>query len=136
MRPTPNIAPPHFYDVTLCPIRNVVAGLGDKWSLLVFAHLHHGSHRFSELLGALPDISQRMLTQTLRKHERGGLISRTVTPSIPPRVDYELTPMGKSLIKRLIPLSDWALQNRTKIEAARDAFDRRAGAGNGVGKTG
>lgn len=100
-----------------------MASFGDKWSLLVFAELMHGPHRFSELLHALPDISQRMLTQTLRKHERGGLITRTVTPSAPPRVDYALTELGQSLVALLMPVSDWALENLDAIDAAREAYD-------------
>lgn len=111
-----------------CPVRGVMADFGDKWSLLVFAELALGSHRFSELLAAVPDISQRMLTQTLRKHERGGLVVRTVTPTAPPRVDYELTELGQTLVKVLMPVSDWALENRPAIEAARRAYDEKQAA--------
>lgn len=100
-----------------------MASFGDKWSLLVISDLMHGSRRFSELLNAVPDISQRMLTQTLRKHERGGLITRTVTPTAPPRVDYELTELGRSLVVLLVPVSQWALDNLPAIEAAREAYD-------------
>lgn len=125
MRRRPNIAPAEFYDRELCPVRNVLSQIGDKWSLLIFAHLRFGSHRFSELLGALPDISQRMLTQTLRKLEREGLVERTVTPTTPPRVDYALTALGQSLIDPLAGLSAWALENRSQIEKARAAFDNR-----------
>jgi len=110
-----------------CPIRNVMADFGDKWSLLVFFELTQGSRRFSELLNAVPDISQRMLTQTLRKHERGGLITRTVTPTAPPRVDYELTELGTSLVEVLEPVSAWALENLAAIEAAKDAYDGKQG---------
>ncbi len=125
MRRAPDIAPPHYYDPTLCPVRAVLSQIGDKWSLLVFAHLNCGRHRFSELLGALPDISQRMLTQTLRKLEREGLVNRIVTPTTPPRVDYELTELGFSLIEPLSALSDWALRHRSDVEAARERFDAR-----------
>ena len=107
-------------------MRAVVSQIGDKWSLLIFAHLAYGRHRFSQLLGALPDISQRMLTQTLRKLEREGLVNRIVTPSTPPRVDYELTELGQSLIEPLSALSDWGLRHRPEIEAARKAYDARA----------
>ena len=126
MRRAPDIAPQHYYDPTLCPVRAVVSQIGDKWSLLIFAHLAYGRHRFSQLLGALPDISQRMLTQTLRKLEREGLVNRIVTPSTPPRVDYELTELGQSLIEPLSALSDWGLRHRPEIEAARKAYDARA----------
>lgn len=125
MRRAPNIAPPSFYDPTLCPVRGVIAQIGDKWSLLIFAHLHFGRHRFSELLGALPDISQRMLTQTLRKLEREGFVNRMVTPTIPPRVDYELTDLGRSIIEPLTALSDWAIKHRSEVETARAAYDAR-----------
>lgn len=110
-------------DFKTCPVRNVMASFGDKWSLLVIGELMHGSRRFSELLSVVPDISQRMLTQTLRKHERGGLITRTVTPTAPPRVDYELTELGHSLVSLLVPVSQWALDNLPAIEAARVAYD-------------
>ena len=116
-------APAEFYDPKLCPVRNVLAQIGDKWSLLVITHLKFGQHRFSELARALPDISQRMLTKTLRKLERDGLVSRSVTPTIPPRVDYELTSLGKSLLPPLEILSGWAVKNRSEIETARDKFD-------------
>lgn len=101
-----------------------MASFGDKWSLLVLSELMQGSQRFSELLQGVPDISQRMLTQTLRKHERGGLISRKVTPTSPPRVDYALTDLGRSLVVLLVPISDWASEHLAEIEAARDAYDR------------
>ena len=125
MRRSPKIAPAEFYDRELCPVRNVLSQIGDKWSLLVFAHLRFGTHRFSELLGALPDISQRMLTQTLRKLEREGLVKRMVTPTTPPRVDYELTELGESLIAPLATLSAWAMEKRPEIEKARADFDNR-----------
>lgn len=126
MRRAPDIAPQSYYDPTLCPVRAVVSQFGDKWSLLIFAHLAYGRHRFSQLLGALPDISQRMLTQTLRKLEREGFVNRIVTPTTPPRVDYELTDLGLSLIEPLSALSDWALRHRSDVEAAREKFDSRA----------
>lgn len=100
-----------------------MADFGDKWSLLVFGELMRGPHRFSQLQNALPDISQRMLTQTLRKHERGGLITRTVTPTAPPRVDYALTDLGQSLVVLLLPVSEWASSNLTAIESARKEYD-------------
>jgi DNA-binding HxlR family transcriptional regulator len=125
IRTPPDKAPADFYDPLLCPVRNVISQIGDKWSLLVITHLRFGSHRFSELLNALPDISQRMLTQTLRKLEREGLVLRTVTPTMPPRVDYELTTLGKSLIEPLSTLSEWAVEKRALIESARKSFDEQ-----------
>lgn len=125
MRSPPNIAPAQAYDRDACPVRNVISQIGDKWSLLIIGHLMFGTHRFSELLGALPDISQRMLTQNLRKLEREGLVSRTVTPTTPPRVDYALTELGRSMIEPLKALTVWAIDKRPEIERARDAFDTR-----------
>ena len=120
----PNKAPPEFYDPALCPVRNVLAALSDKWSVLVITHLKFGEHRFSELKRALPDISQRMLTLTLRNLERDGLILRKVTPIKPPRVDYRLSELGTSMLEPLHNLSAWAATHRDQIEQARSRFDR------------
>ena len=116
----------NLHDPELCPVRDVIANFGDKWSILVIVGLRQGSRRFSELRRDLPDISQRMLTQTLRKLEREGLVSRAVTPSIPPRVDYALTGLGQSLIPPLIGLAGWAVEHGPSIVAARARFDRAA----------
>ena len=120
---TPGIAPAAFYDLQRCPVRVVVAGLCDKWSLLILCHLSFGDHRFSELVGPLPDISQRMLTQRLRSLERDGLVSRTATPSVPPRVDYGPTERGTSILPALQALLQWGARHRTDIEAAQAAHD-------------
>lgn len=117
-------APDSFYDPKLCPIRNVLGALTNKWSMLVITHLKFGEHRFSELKRALPDISQRMLTLTLRNLEREGVIHRKVTPTKPPRVDYRLSELGKSMLHPLHQLSDWALEHRATIEQSRRRFDR------------
>lgn len=124
-RPNPGIAPADYYDQGKCPVRAVLSHLGDKWSLIVMSHLKFGTHRFSELQGGIPDISQRMLTQTLRKLEREGLVSRHVTPTIPPRVDYAVTKLGLSLFEPLDVLTHWANEKRSQIEQARAAFDER-----------
>jgi len=110
----------------LCPIRTVLAQIGDKWSLLVILLLRDGGRRFSEMQRAIPDISQRMLTQTLRKLERDGLVSRTVTPTIPPRVDYAITTLGKSLFEPIGAMAQWAVQKQPEIVEARRAFDAAA----------
>ena len=123
-RKPPNIAPPVYYDLKLCPVRNVLAEIGDKWSLIILSHLQFGEHRFSELLNGVPDISQKMLTQTLRKLERIGLVSRKVTPTTPPRVDYKLTNLGTSFLEPLRGLSIWALEKRPKIEKCKKHFDK------------
>ncbi len=113
------------YDPEICPVRHVLDGVGDKWTILVITGLKPGSQRFSELKRAIPDISQRMLTQTLRKLERDGYATRTVTPVIPPRVDYELTALGLSLLGALEPLAAWALESRDAVALARAQYDNR-----------
>lgn len=121
----PRKAPEEFYDPTLCPIRNVLEAITNKWSMLVITHLKFGEHRFSELKRALPDISQRMLTLTLRNLERDGLISRKVTPTKPPRVDYRLSELGTSMLEPLYALSGWAANHREEIEQSRRLFEAR-----------
>ena len=101
----------------------VLARVGDKWTVLVVGTLGDGPKRFNELRRALGSISQRMLTLTLRALERDGLVTRTVFPTIPPRVDYELTRLGHSLLEPVSSLSLWARQNRSAIELARRQFD-------------
>ena len=104
-------------------VSEILARVGDKWTVLVVAELGNGSKRFSEIRRALGSISQRMLTLTLRGLERDGLVTRTVFPSIPPRVDYELTGLGRSLLEPVSGLGLWARQNRAAIEVARRRFD-------------
>lgn len=106
-----------------CPLREVLARVGDKWSVLVVYNLHGGRRRFSELKRAIDGISQRMLTLTLRNLERDGLVTREVTPTIPPRVDYELTRAGRSLLEPLTALATWAEKNRGAIQKAREKYD-------------
>jgi DNA-binding HxlR family transcriptional regulator len=110
-------------------ISEVLSRVGDKWSVLVVSHLGDGPRRFSELRRALGSISQRMLTLTLRGLERDGLVTRTVTPTIPPRVDYALTALGRSLLAPVVELTTWARRNRAAIEKARDRFDHQGVAG-------
>ncbi len=112
-------------NLDMCPVRTILAQVADKWSILILGTLKAGSHRFSELASLTPDISQRMLTQTLRKQERTGLILRTVTPTIPPRVDYELTDLGRSLLERMDLLSQWSAENQPQIEQARADYDHK-----------
>ncbi len=104
-------------------IRDVLNRIGDKWSLLVIGTLDQGRMRFSELQRHIPGISQRMLTLTLRQLERDGLITRTVHAEVPPRVEYELTAMGATLIEPSLALAAWAIENYAGIEAARTIFD-------------
>jgi DNA-binding HxlR family transcriptional regulator len=104
-------------------ISTLLARIGDKWTVLVVSTLGAGSKRFSELRREIPSVSQRMLTLTLRNLERDGLVNRTVTPSIPPRVDYELTDLGRSLQEPIMALSQWALDNVGAIHEAQARFD-------------
>jgi DNA-binding HxlR family transcriptional regulator len=104
-------------------ISTLLARIGDKWTVLVVMTLAAGSKRFNELRREIPIVSQRMLTLTLRNLERDGLVNRTVTPSIPPRVDYELTDLGRSLQEPVLALSQWALDNVEAIHEAQARFD-------------
>ena len=97
--------------------------VGDKWTVLVVSTLGDGPMRFNEIRRALGSISQRMLTLTLRGLERDGLVTRTVFPTVPPRVDYELTRLGRSLLEPVSGLGLWARQNRPAIQDARRRFD-------------
>ena len=106
-------------------VAEVLSRIGDKWTVYVVRLLSDGSMRFNEIKRAIPAISQRMLTLTLRGLERDGLVTRTIYPTIPPRVDYELTDLGRTLIATLMTLGDWALSNRTNVEKARAAFDAK-----------
>jgi len=116
----------HTDDTENCRVvADVVARIGDKWTVYVVRLLSDGTMRFNEIKRAIPAISQRMLTLTLRGLERDGLVARTVYPTIPPRVDYELTELGRTLIATLSALGDWALSNRAKVEKARTAFDAK-----------
>ena len=104
-------------------ISELLSRVGDKWTVLVVNLMGSGPKRFSEIKREVGGISQRMLTLTLRALERDGLVTRTVTPSIPPRVDYELTDLGRSLLAPVQALGSWALSNRERIEQARSKFD-------------
>lgn len=112
-------------------VGTVLARVGDKWSILVVMTLTDGPRRFNELKRIIGGISQRMLTFTLRGLERDGLVSRTVTPTIPPRVDYELTELGRSLQVPVQALGSWAFANLPTIQAARTRFDADGKAGPG-----
>lgn len=104
-------------------VSEVLSRVGDKWTVLVVSTLGDGPKRFNELRRALGSISQRMLTLTVRALERDGLVTRTVFPTNPPRVDYELTRLGRSLLDPVSALGSWARQNRPAIQAARERFD-------------
>ena len=110
-----------------CPIRNVLANLNGKWQPLILLSLEDGPQRFNAIKRLIGDISQRVLTENLRTLERDGYLSRTVQPTSPVRVDYELTSMGRSLLGVLRPMVLWAAEAHPKVRAARDAYDSRPG---------
>lgn len=108
-------------------VNDILARVGDKWSMQVVMSLSAGPMRFNELRRAIDGISQRMLTRTLRALERDGLVDRQVTPSVPSRVDYSLTALGRSLREPVAVLGVWAMDNRSHIDSARAQFDAPEG---------
>jgi len=106
-------------------VSEVLSRVGDKWTILVVSELGNGPKRFNEIRRALGSISQRMLTLTLRGLERDGLVTRTIFPTIPPRVDYELTALGRCLAQPVQALGQWAFEHLPAIEGARTSFDAR-----------
>ncbi len=108
-----------------CPVRDVLDRVSGKWASLLMMALGVRPHRFGELKRAVPDISQRMLTQTLRDLQRDGLISRHVFATVPPSVEYRLTALGESMVPPFMVLAAWANKNHDAIRAARMAYDRR-----------
>lgn len=104
-------------------IRGILDRVGDKWTLLVVATLDGERLRFTELHQRIPGISQRMLTRTVRHLERDGLVARTAFPEVPPRVEYELTAMGRTLIEPAVKLAEWAVDHNPGIVLSRSAYD-------------
>ena len=107
------------------PATDILARVGDKWSVLAVILLGNGTKRFNEMRRLINGISQRMLTLTLRGLERDGLVTRTVFPTVPPRVDYALTDLGRSLLGPISALGAWAFGHRMQIDAARLTYDAR-----------
>ena len=115
-------------------VSDVLARVGDKWSVLVVTRLGGGALRFNELRRSIGGISQRMLTLTLRGLERDGLVTRSVFPTVPPRVEYGLTALGRDLLQPVSALGDWALRNQGKIAKARERFDGSANSAAAAGR--
>lgn len=109
-----------------CPVRDVLDRIGDKWSLLILRELQVGTLRFSALRKRIDDISQRMLAQTLRHLEEDGLVAREVFPTVPPSVEYSLTPMGTSLLEPVDALVAWAYRHHATIRASREVVAQRS----------
>ena len=113
-----------------CPSRKVLELLGDKWTLLTLNAIARGINRHNALLREIGGISQKMLSQTLRDLERNGIVTRHVYPVVPPRVEYELTSLGKSLNEPVVALGKWAEQNYEYVEQAREKYDKEVGNGD------
>lgn len=113
------------FDADCLATREILNRVGDKWSVLIVVLLGQGTQRFNELKRAVEGISQRMLTATLRGLERDGLVKRTVHPTNPPQVKYELTALGRSLLEPVSTLAMWAQGHRAEVQRARDVFDRK-----------
>ncbi len=106
-------------------VNDVISLVGDKWSVLIIVLLGAGKKRFSDIKRAVDGISQKMLTVTLRGLERDGYVTRTVYPTIPPKVEYELTDLGRDLLVPLRALGQWAITNHARVSSARAAYDAR-----------
>jgi DNA-binding HxlR family transcriptional regulator len=111
--------------VAQCPSRQVLDAISDKWVTLVLTALADGPQRYSDLARRISGVSQKMLTQTLRQLERDGLVTRTITPSVPVRVDYELTALGETILPVVVAIKQWSEAHISEIHAARDTYDER-----------
>lgn len=120
MKPLPS------HDNPRCaPVRHLLQKIGGKWQVLIVSHLEPGPKRFSDLKRDIGGVTQKSLTAALRELERDGLIERTVTPTIPPRVDYALTPLGRTLLAPLNALTSWAVENECAVAQARLRYEAR-----------
>jgi DNA-binding HxlR family transcriptional regulator len=115
--------PGYFSETTCRPVTDILNRIGDKWSVMIVMVLRSGTRRFSELKLEMNGVSQKMLTTALRGLERDGFVRRTVYPTIPPKVEYELTDLGHELSVPVRALGEWAIKNRERVLKARDAFD-------------
>lgn len=116
-------------DLSNCPIREVIDGISGRWTSLLVSTLAERAYRFGELRRLVPDISQRMLTQTLRDLQRDGYVHREVFPTKPPSVEYSLTDFGRSMHRALAVLLDWAENNHASVKSARSRFDEAEAGG-------
>jgi len=124
--------PSHIHPTPQCTdfTRELLSRVGDKWSILIVAHLAPGPMRFNTLKRTIGQVSQRMLTLTLKSLEKDGLVLRTMYPTIPPRVDYELTPLGHTLMQPVMALIDWSHAHQDEVEASRRAYEVSLGTVN------
>jgi DNA-binding HxlR family transcriptional regulator len=112
-------------------VSRILARIGEKWSMLVVMLLRDGPRRFNDIKRNTGGISQQMLTRTLRALERDGMVTRTIFPTSPPQVEYRLTELGRSMSEPVLAFGRWVREHMAEVEAARQRFDQRAGAGNG-----
>jgi DNA-binding HxlR family transcriptional regulator len=112
--------------VAECPSRQVLDAISDKWVTLVLSALADGPQRYGDLSRRIAGVSQKMLTQTVRQLERDGLATRTITPTVPVRVDYELTALGETILPVVVAIKQWSEAHITEINAARETYDERA----------
>lgn len=122
-RNSPGNEPVSWDDTACSVVRGILDRIGDRWSLLVLTELFEHPRRFLELQRAVSGVSRRMLTRTLRRLERDGLVSRTVHPTAPPQVEYAMTELGRGLEKPLLGIIEWAVERRDEVLAARREFD-------------
>lgn len=113
-------------DRDVCPVRHILDPVGDKWSILLLLSLKSNAARYSQINRRIPDISQRMLTLTLRRLERDGYVRRSMAGTVPPNITYELSPLGSELANHLSALNDWASQSLKQVSEARAAYDAAA----------
>jgi DNA-binding HxlR family transcriptional regulator len=118
--------PGYLHGTDCRPVAEILSRIGDKWSVMLVMQLHGGTRRFSELRRSVHGISHKMLTTSLRGLERDGFVTRTIYPTIPPKVEYQLTDLGRELAAPVRALGEWAMQNRARVLAARDRFDQAA----------
>ncbi|WP_121063509.1 winged helix-turn-helix transcriptional regulator [Chachezhania antarctica] len=122
MKPDTHVLPGHE-DPACGPVRNLLQTVGSKWSMLIVAHLAEEPRRFTDLKRTIGGITQKSLTASLRELEKNGLVERAVTPVVPPRVDYRLTPLGETLLGPMKALTDWAVANECAVARARARFE-------------
>ena len=125
--------PGYLHGTDCRPIADILSRIGDKWSVMLVMELRGGTRRFSELRRTLHGISQKMLTTALRGLERDGFVTRTIYPTIPPKVEYQLTDLGRELAVPVRALGEWAMANRARVLAARERFDQIAATDTGRG---
>ena len=116
--------PGHLHGTDCRPVAEILSRIGDKWSVMLVMELHQGTRRFSELRRTLHGISQKMLTTSLRGLERDGFVTRTIYPTVPPKVEYQLTDLGRELATPVRALGEWAMTNRDRVLEARERFDQ------------